>query len=165
MTRLLKASAPPPPGLQVRLEELEARLSELDSELAAPAPEPVRFNPNLSELYRTKVAQLAATLANPDIRTEALETVRNLIERVVVSHENGQATVALEGALAAMFGLAHNAKSPSGEGLDGNTLECSVKVDTSGNLWPTWSTTWADCDGFSAELRRPNGSRPSNLQR
>ncbi|UWQ78701.1 recombinase family protein [Leisingera sp. S132] len=28
------------PGLLVRLEELEARLSELDSELAAPAPEP-----------------------------------------------------------------------------------------------------------------------------
>ncbi|UWQ60411.1 recombinase family protein [Leisingera caerulea] len=116
------------PGLLTRLEELEARISEIDTELAAPAPVPVRFNPNLSELYRKKVAELAATLSNPEIRTEALETVRGLIERVVVSHENGQATVALEGALAAMIGLAQNAKSPSGEGLDGNTLECSVKV-------------------------------------
>ncbi|OBY28273.1 hypothetical protein A9D60_24980 [Leisingera sp. JC1] len=77
------------PGLLVRLEELEARLSELDFELAAPAPEPVRFNPNLSELYRKKVAELSATLADPEVRTEALETVRGLIERVVVSHKNG----------------------------------------------------------------------------
>ncbi|MCB4458005.1 recombinase family protein [Leisingera sp. McT4-56] len=115
-------------GLQVRLEELEARISEIDTELTAPAPAQVRFNPILSELYRKKVAELAATLADPEIRTEALETVRGLIERVVVSHENGQVTVALEGALAAMIGLAQDAKSPSGEGLYGNTLECSVKV-------------------------------------
>ncbi|NSY39080.1 serine recombinase [Leisingera sp. ANG59] len=115
-------------GLQVRLEELEARISEIDTELTAPAPAQVRFNPNLSELYRKKVAELAATLADPEIRTEALETVRGLIERVVVSHENGQVTVALEGALAAMIGLAQDAKSPSREGLYENTLECSVKV-------------------------------------
>ena len=116
------------PRLQARLEELEARISELDTELAAHALAPVRFNPNLSDLYHKKVSDLGATMANPDIRTEALESVRGLIERVAVGHENGQVTVALEGALAAMIFLAQDAKRPSKEGHDGNTFEFSLKV-------------------------------------
>ncbi|WP_114965319.1 hypothetical protein [Alkalilacustris brevis] len=65
------------PGLKDKLEELEARKAELDAKLTAPAPSPVRLQPNLAALYREKVAQLAATLADPEIRTPALEGKRD----------------------------------------------------------------------------------------
>jgi len=52
-------------GLQSKLEGLEARLAQPDVELAVPAPSPIRLHPNLSELYRRKTGEFAATLADP----------------------------------------------------------------------------------------------------
>ena len=72
-------------GLKARLETMEARLAELDASLSAPAPSPVRLHPNLAEVYRKKVSELSATLADPEIRTAALEIIRGLITRVTIS--------------------------------------------------------------------------------
>ncbi len=99
------------PGLQTRLEELEAQIAELDAKLSEPVPSPVRLHPNLSELYRSKVADLAQALSDPAIRTGALEIIRGLIERVTVQHERDGVQIDLEGALAAMIGLVQNDKS------------------------------------------------------
>ncbi|MFC3288792.1 recombinase family protein [Paracoccus aerius] len=114
-------------GLKTKLEGLETRLAQIDEALAAPAPSPVRLHPNLSELYRHKVAELAATLTDPEIRTPALETIRCLIEIVTVRLTPEGVTLELEGALAAMVGLAQGAtaKSPLESGLNG----CSVEVE------------------------------------
>ena len=71
------------PGLQQRLDELEARKAELERDLgAAPAASP-RLHPRLADVYRQKVESLGAALQGPDA-TEALEVVRSLIERVVL---------------------------------------------------------------------------------
>ena len=107
-------------GLRTRLEALEIRLAEIDEALSAPAPSPVRLHPNLSELYRRKAMELAATLANPEIRTPALETIRGLIEVGTVHVTPEGIKLQLEGALAAMVGLAQGgtAKSPLLSGLD-----------------------------------------------
>ena len=107
-------------GLRTRLEALEIRLAEIDEALSAPATSPVRLAPNLSELYRRKAMELAATLANPEIRTPALETIRGLIEVVTVHVTPEGIKLQLEGALAAMVGLAQGgtAKSPLLSGLD-----------------------------------------------
>ncbi|MGY6411659.1 MAG: recombinase family protein [Alkalilacustris sp.] len=95
------------PGLKEKLEDLEGRVVALDEALAAPAPAPVRLHPNLSELYRRKVTELAATLADPAIRTPALETVRGLIEHVTVRLDDvGDVWLELEGALTALLDLA-----------------------------------------------------------
>ncbi len=95
------------PGLKEKLEDLEARVATLDKALAAPAASPVRLHPNLSELYRRKVTDLATTLKDPMIRTRSLEVVRGLIERVTVRVEDGgDVTLDLEGALSAMLDLA-----------------------------------------------------------
>ena len=115
-------------GLKDRLETLEARQAELDLTLASPAPTPVRLHPNLSEIYRQKVAELAATLADPAIRSAALEIVRSLITRVTVRDGLDGLTLELEGALTAMIGLAQNDKSPLRSGLDGLCVDSSVKV-------------------------------------
>ena len=109
------------PGLKERLETLEARLAELDQALAAPAPTPVRFHPNLAEAYRKKVAELAVALTDPAIRTEALEIIRGLITRVTVTAGEDGVTLGLDGALSALIGLGSNAKNlPLGG--------CSVEV-------------------------------------
>ena len=115
-------------GLKERLEGMETRLAELDVKLAAPAPSPVRLHPNLSEIYRNKVTELATTLADPEIRTTALEIVRSLITRVTVVEGPDGLTLDLEGALAAMIGLAQNNKIPLGSGLDVSSFAGSVNV-------------------------------------
>ncbi|WP_308124573.1 zinc ribbon domain-containing protein [Maritalea mobilis] len=92
------------PGLRARLEDLETRKAALEASLEAPAPSPVRLHPNLSELYRKKVAHLSSSLANPEIRTLALEIIRGLIDRVTVHAEaDGNVVLELEGALSAMI--------------------------------------------------------------
>ena len=112
------------PGLKEKLLELEARVTVIDDALGQPAPAPVRLNPNLSELYRRKVTELAVTLADPLISQSAREVIRGLIERVSVSWENGQMVVALDGALTALIGLGQNAKDPA----FARSLEGSAKV-------------------------------------
>ncbi|WP_234984335.1 zinc ribbon domain-containing protein, partial [Roseivivax jejudonensis] len=87
------------PGLLQQLEELEARKMQLEAELDAPAPSPVRLHPRLPELYRAKVAELAESLRDPEIRTQALDVLRGLIDRIVVQpSETGEdVTIELEG--------------------------------------------------------------------
>ena len=69
---------------------LEARRVELCTRLeAAPTPMP-RLHPNLAELYRNKVTNLAET-----------ECIRELIEEIRLVPENGKLRVELYGELAA----------------------------------------------------------------
>jgi site-specific DNA recombinase len=115
------------PGLQDKLLAMEGRIAAINAELVGPAPTPVRLNPNLSELYRRKVTELAITLVDPAIAQPAQEVVRSLIEKVSVRWEEGQAVVVLDGALTALIGLAQNAKGPALAGLGGFEV-ISVKV-------------------------------------
>ncbi|MFD1193810.1 recombinase family protein [Seohaeicola saemankumensis] len=93
-------------GLKSKLEEMEARLVEIDAKLAAPAPSSVRFHPQLSEIYRRKVGELSETLADPEIRPMALETMRGLIKSVTVHETADGVRIDLEGAITALVGLA-----------------------------------------------------------
>jgi site-specific DNA recombinase len=115
------------PGLNERLIELESRVAAIDIELGRPAPAPVRLNPNLSEIYRRKVTELAITLSDPSIAQPAREIIRGLIERVAVRWDDGQPVIILDGALTALIGLTQNAKIPARAGLGGIELS-SVKV-------------------------------------
>jgi hypothetical protein len=111
------------PGLQARLDALERRKAELAQRLAAPAPPAVRLHPNLAALYRQKVADLRAALAAPETRAEALEIVRGLVERVMVTPAADGFEIELTGAIAAMIALAQG-----GTGGDPALFACSVKV-------------------------------------
>ena len=77
------------PGLQGKLDELEGRKAEITRDLGAPAPTSVRLLPNLGEFYRSKVADLKSAVADPETRTEALEILRGLVERVVLHPVEG----------------------------------------------------------------------------
>jgi hypothetical protein len=93
-------------SLQQRLDHLETRRVELGALLqAAPPPQPL-LHPNLAELYRQRVADLHAALADPVDGTKAVELVRTLIERVEVKPKDDVLEIELVGAIAQMVHLA-----------------------------------------------------------
>ncbi|MGE3934297.1 MAG: recombinase zinc beta ribbon domain-containing protein [Rhodospirillaceae bacterium] len=120
------------PGLKAKLEELEAAKSHLEAEIAkAPAPS-VRLHPSLAEMYRRKVEGLHDALNEPASRTEAIEVLRTLVDRVVLRPLEKGMEVELIGEIANMVALgadlAENAKAaPDGTAVP-STFRSSVKV-------------------------------------
>lgn len=124
-------------SLQGRLEALEARQAQIGADLANLSAEPVRLHPNLAHLYREKVAALHDLLADEATRTEAVEIIRTLIDRIVLwPIESGGLEVELIGDLAAMVEAAR-----AGTGQDGPAVRAafirSVKVDAGAGFEPT----------------------------
>lgn len=64
----------------------------------------------MADLYRTKVEQLAAALQREGSRLEASETLRGLIDSIVLTPEQGQLRIELRGNLAAILTVAQQAK-------------------------------------------------------
>jgi hypothetical protein len=105
-------------ALDIRRKELQARLETADE------PPPL-LHPGLARLYRQKVTTLAQALKHPETRTEASETLRGLIDAIVLTPSQGEPPsradedsrfgeprlqIKLKGNLAAMLGAAQNAK-------------------------------------------------------
>jgi hypothetical protein len=97
------------PGAAVKDEMtvLEARRVELLARLEAAPPPMPRLHPNLAELYRQKVTNLAETLNDEHTRLEAAECIRELIEEIRLVPEGGKLRVELYGELAALLNLAN----------------------------------------------------------
>jgi hypothetical protein len=64
--------------------------------LDAAPPSPIALHPSLPQLYRRKVEQLEGLLADPELAGEAMEAIRALITKIVL-------TPRPEGALAAVL--------------------------------------------------------------
>jgi len=120
-------------GLQGQLDSLEARRIALSAKLLAPAPVLPRLHPNLAQVYREKVERLQELLqAGPD-GAEALEAVRDLIERIVLtpSPDGRGFEVELLGEIAAMIRLATGDKPSAQRAREAGGLDLfssSVKV-------------------------------------
>ena len=118
------------PGLKDQLLELEHRKGALEERLGTPVPALPRLHPNLAEVYRTKVQNLHLALGDPATQTEAIEIIRTLIERVVVTPGEGKSfEFELIGDIAAMVAMGADSKKPApgGAGVLG-PFESSVKV-------------------------------------
>jgi hypothetical protein len=113
------------PGLQQRLDELEIRQIEIEQSLAAPTT-PVRLHPNLAQVYRRQVAQLQHSLSHPEIRDEAVQILRGLIEDVSIRPTEDGMEIEIVGEIAKMVELGIGAnKKPAN--LD-ERMARSVKV-------------------------------------
>ena len=112
------------PGLQQKLDDLEARRAALEGELAADPPPPVRLHPNLAQVYRSKVERLHEALADPGLRDEALGILRGLIERVVIHPAEDGLQIELAGEIVKMVELGLDAQ----QAALGEEAACSVKV-------------------------------------
>jgi hypothetical protein len=71
------------PSMKDRLTDLEGEKRRLGTYLEqSPKPPALRLHPSLSELYRTKILNLASTLRDPDLKSEATEALRGLISEI-----------------------------------------------------------------------------------
>jgi site-specific DNA recombinase len=118
------------PGIQGRLDALEAEKANLRLELQHPQTALVLLHPNLAEMYQKKVQALQAALSQPDQRDEAFALLRSLIERVEVKQAADGLEIELIGDIASMVELAENKSknaAPGGTAFP-TDLRRSVKV-------------------------------------
>jgi site-specific DNA recombinase len=71
-------------AVQQRLDELEGKRANLQTAMQNPPNPPPALHPNLAEIYRARVTNLAVALDQGD-DPEALEAARALIDKVIVS--------------------------------------------------------------------------------
>jgi site-specific DNA recombinase len=97
----------PPSRVKDKMIELDARRTALMTEVQpAKAPEPY-LHPNMADVYRRKVEQLADALKGDDLAsTSAREALRPLIERVVLTPTADGITLDLVGDLAGILDVA-----------------------------------------------------------
>ncbi len=107
--RVIEAIKAGVPGTAVKDEMavLEARRIELRARLEAAPPPMPRLHPNLSELYRQKVTNLAEALNDKHTRGGATDCIRELIEEIRLVPKNGKLRVELYGELSALLSLAN----------------------------------------------------------
>lgn len=73
-------------SIKTRLHDLENRKAQLKADFAAlDAPGPVRLHPNAAAMYARQITELEAALNADEIRTEAAEALRVLIDQVVLT--------------------------------------------------------------------------------
>ena len=82
---------------------LEAQQTELRARLDRSAQPPPLLHPNMADLYREKVTQLARGLEHEESRTAAAEALRGLIDAIVLTPQEGELKIELQGNLAAML--------------------------------------------------------------
>ncbi len=93
-------------ALNARIKALETRQQDLSEAIEVmPQPPQPLLHPNLAELYRRKVADPAVAVDALASRDEAFELVRSLIDRVVLTPDNDELKIDLQGDLAGI--LAH----------------------------------------------------------
>ncbi len=94
-------------SMKAKLDSLEARKQDLEADLAnAEPPAPVLLHPNLSEVYRTKVANLTEALNDPETKAEATTLIRSLLEEIrLFPNAEGPMDIELVGELAGLLAL------------------------------------------------------------
>jgi site-specific DNA recombinase len=116
------------PGLQQRLDELELRRKQLEQDRAVGPTTPVRLHPNLAQIYRAQIERLQDALNKPDIRDEALQILRGLVERVSIRPAKTGLEIEVVGEIAKMVELG-NGNQAKRATLDEQATR-SVKVVT-----------------------------------
>ena len=94
------------PALVGRLEKLELEKKDLENHLAGPAPEPVRFHPNVADLYASKVNGLRNALNEDGAREEVAQILRGLVDEIRLHPIDDQLQIELIGDLATLLGFA-----------------------------------------------------------
>ena len=113
------------PALLDRLEQHEAELDQIKTELTAPPPDPVRIHPNIASYYVDKVRGLRECLALEDTREEAAGIIRGLVDEIRLHPIDGELRIELGGDLATLVGFADqydpDTNKPGSSGDPGST--------------------------------------------
>ena len=97
--------------LTAEMQKLEDRRDAVTALLdAASRPRPPLIHTAIAAVYRQKVSTLRDTLANPALRDTAVETVRSLVEEIILQPVGGKLEIELRGALAGILSLCADAR-------------------------------------------------------
>ena len=117
---------------------LTPRRDELQQQIKTAHEPPALLHPSMTDLYGTKVEQLAAALQREDTRLEASDTLRGLVDSIVLTPEKGQLRIELRGNLSAMLTVAQQTeRSPE------NWRPFHADTNGCGGVQPTLSATLA----------------------
>ena len=112
--------------LKARLEELEAKKAELELRLTGATSSPIRIHPKLSDLYRKKIEDLAASLNDETIRLDAADVLRGLIDKIVLTPEGEMLKAELHGDLVQILALAEEGATKANAPAGGRGVKPSV---------------------------------------
>ena len=99
------------PAMKDEMTALEERKARLAESTRDQVEEPPMLHPGLAEVYRRKVEKLTQALNKDELRSEAAETLRSMIQAIRLVPENGELAIELVGELAGILALT-NEKSP-----------------------------------------------------
>ena len=85
--------------------ELETRRVEIEQCLAARPTTPILLPPKLAEIYRRQVERLQQALNDPEIRDDAVQILRGLIERASIGPAENGLEIEIVGEIAKMVQL------------------------------------------------------------
>ncbi|MGP8025219.1 MAG: recombinase family protein [Acidocella sp.] len=102
------------PEMKVRMNELERQRAEIIARMAQTPADLPDMHPNVSNLYRAKVAKLAEALDEPETNRDAAEAIRALIGEVVLTpgEQRGEVHASLRGELMAILETAGKGGKP-----------------------------------------------------
>jgi hypothetical protein len=93
-------------SVQQRLDDLEARKVRLEAGTATTPSQMPRLHPNLAGLYRRQVERLHTALADQNVKAEAIEILRGLVETIRLRPADDGYEIELVGEIANMVVLA-----------------------------------------------------------
>jgi site-specific DNA recombinase len=107
------------PTMKDRMTELEAEKARLLVEQKdTPTLPAISVHPNLAELYRKRVQDLENLLVDPDARDEAMELIRSMIEKIVLTPKSeGGMAAELHGDLARILQICAGSAKQNTPGL------------------------------------------------
>ncbi len=113
LERLVQAliDGAPAASVTAKMEELEAKCAKLEGELTNRTAPPHALHPNLASLYREKVSNLADALSIPGAQADAAQSLRGLINKIVLTPQTDGYSIDLQGDLAGILTVASGSKS------------------------------------------------------
>ncbi len=91
----------------------------------APEAPNIHLHPNIAEIYAAKVAKLEDALDDPETKTEAMEIIRSMIDRIVLTPVADGLKAELHGELAEILAACEAAETNRelpGTGVPGSQL-------------------------------------------
>jgi site-specific DNA recombinase len=114
----------PPLSVKDEMIQLEARKAELSKALEAATEPPLLLHPNMATYYRQQVGKLHEALQEEteDKRLHAADVLRSLVQRIVLTPEDGELRIELVGDLAGILSIAVKPKPQTSPSADTTSL-------------------------------------------
>ncbi|QEU08381.1 recombinase family protein [Paracoccus yeei] len=118
-----------------RSKKLEARKTELEQFLAEADEPPPLLHPSMALQYRKRVQQLYDALQDEDEgkRIEAADTLRSLVDQIVLTPVDGKVEIDVQGDLAGILTISTQSKNPAA-GATGSQVKMVAGAGNRRNL-------------------------------